>query len=232
MAIPGDALAEFADRIHAASVTVIVDSAPDWPSIVSLAAGVLAAGVDTPATVELACASPRVGSHDALRMFRAMLSELGLPEVPRDPRVLIHLVREDDIDALLAVVNVADIAAAWLRDAGQFSLDSEADRPDKWASWLWYSPTWYSDAERPRSTIVELIRQAETEENLARIAAGPLENVISNDETTLRWIEQQARISSKFRIALTHTWVWNQLSTEAFSRVQRAAGAPLPIPDR
>ena len=159
-----------------------------------------------------------------------MLNELGLPVTPPDPRVLSHLVRSDDIDSLLALVTIEDIAAAWLRSR-RSADDSDGSGPDEWASELWYSPTWYLDRARTRATVIAMLEQADADD-VARIGSGPLENLVVDDESALRWVDEQARISSPFRVALTHAWLWNQLSADSFDRVQRAAGAPLPNPNR
>lgn len=228
----GDLLGVLRDRLHAASASVIVDAGPDWAGVVGLACDLVAAGIDTPATLELAGQSPRIERPEAEPLFRAMLAELGLPLIPHDPRVLLHLVREDDMDTLFTVVSDPDIAAAWLRDREAFNRDPDAEGPDQWASWLWFSDEWYSDEDRVRRMILELIAQAESEDDLARIGAGPLESVVCDDEPTLRWVEEQASASPKLRAALTHAWLWNLLSPEAFARVERAAGSPLANPDR
>lgn len=232
VSIRGDLPVELQERLHAASVSVIVDAAPDWADVVILACDVVAAGIETPATLELAGQSLRVERPEAEAMFRAMLLELGLPLVPHDPRVLLHLVREGDFDTLLTVVTVADIAAAWLRYYDDSDRGADGENPDEWAGWVWSSTGWYSDQDRVRLMILELLAQAETDVELGMIAAGPLEDFLRDDESTLRWVEQQAGVSPKLRSALTHAWLWDALSPEAFARVERAAHSPLANPNR
>ena len=195
--------------------------------MVYLACDLVTAGVDGPATLEMAGQSLRIERPEAEPLFRAMLAELGLPVVPHDPKVLLHLVHEADFDTLLTIVSIPEIAAAWLSDRESDGRNPDSEHPDEWASWLWSSTEWYSDQDRLRSAIVELIAQADSELELARIAAGPLENFVCDEESTLRWIEEQASISPKLRSALTHAWLWQQLSPESFVRVERAAGSPL-----
>lgn len=223
-------IAKFADRLHEATVRVAIHSSLDWSSMIALAADLVAAGIDGPATVELACARPDVRSDDCRRLLVAMLNELGLPQTPPDPRVLGHLVDNDDIDSLMAVVTIEDIAGAWLRSR-RGADGSDAAGPDEWASELWYSSSWYSDRARTRATVIAMLEQADADD-VARIGSGPLENLVVDDESALQWVDEQARISPQFRVALTHAWLWNQLSADSFDRVQRAAGAPLPNPNR
>lgn len=223
-------IAEFADRLHEAAVRVAIHSSLDWSSIIALAADLVAAGIHTFATVELACAHSDVSSDDCRRLFVAMLNELGLPVTPPDPLVLEHFVDNDDIDSLLALVTIDDIAAAWLRSR-RGADDSDAGGPDEWASELWYSSAWYLDRSRTRATVIAMLEQADADD-VARIGSGPLENLVVDDESALRWVDEQARISPQFRVALTHAWLWNQLTAASFDRVQRAAGAPLPSPNR
>ncbi|MFN8019950.1 MAG: hypothetical protein U0Q03_00350 [Acidimicrobiales bacterium] len=207
-----------------------VDASPAWEVTVALAADMVAAGIDDPATVELAGVSHDARTDDCRRLFTAMLHELGLTETPPDPRVLDHFVRHDDIDSLLDLVTVADVAAAWLRDSRQTPDRYESSR-DHWATTLWYSSAWQADHARPHATVMEMLQHAEPDD-IARIGAGPLESLVTDDEAALTWVEEQARLSPKFRAALTHAWLWDQLSPDAFDRVERAAGAPLPHPNR
>jgi hypothetical protein len=50
------------------------------------------------------------------------------------------------------------------------------------------------------------------------------------DESRLAWIEERADAAERFREALQRVWVWS-LPPEILARVERAAGAPLPLPD-
>lgn len=191
----------------------------------------VAAGVDGPATVEMACVRPDARSDDCRRLFGQMLRELGLPETPPDPRVLSHFVRHDDIGSLLDLVTIADIATAWLHERRQTRDDPAAIGPDAWATDLWYSPAWYLDRTLTRATVVEMLRQAGPDD-LDPIGAGPLEALVCDDESALSWVEEQTLRSPSFRAALTRAWLSQQLSSDSFDRVQRAAGAPLPHPNR
>lgn len=229
MTSPSKGLAGFEDQLHEAAVLAVTHASLDWSAIVALAGDMLAAGIDNPAVVEMACLNHDARSDDCRRQFVAMLHELDLPTTPLDPRVLSHFVHNDDITSLLGLVTVDDIAAAWLRDRRETEDDPSGSGPDGWASALWYSPAWYVDSARTRATVVAMLQQAGSED-VARIGAGPLESLVTDGESTLSWAEEQARQSPRFRTALTHAWLWNQLSPEAFSRVERAAGTSLPRP--
>ncbi len=71
-----------------------------------------------------------------------------------------------------------------------------------------------------------LIEQAVDEDDLANVAAGPLEAYLSDDESTLDWVERQAANSAKLKRALAGIHV-DRLSDRAFARIERAAGSVL-----
>jgi hypothetical protein len=64
------------------------------------------------------------------------------------------------------------------------------------------------------------------------VAAGPLENFISDNEDDLRSLETNARDNENLRKALRGVWVTTFVSPETLARLYRAAGAPLPRPRR
>ncbi len=91
------------------------------------------------------------------------------------------------------------------------------------------SPAWWSDEKRVRDGLLGLIEAAD-DDGLSVVAADPLEVFVCNDASRLHWIELQARRSERFRQALAEVWVW-ELPSDAFSRLERAAGVPLARPD-
>ncbi len=147
-----------------------------------------------------------------------------------DPRTLQALVDEGRVDELLNLVPVEAVTETWLRyhRLEQHPADSDDD-PDWWTVELWMSPAWWSEEQRVREGLLRLIEAADGDA-LSFVAAGPLEVFIADDASRLDWIEQQARRSEKFRRALAQVWVW-ELPTDAFARVERAAGVRLARPD-
>ncbi len=148
-----------------------------------------------------------------------------------DHRRLQALVDEGAIDELLGIVSVDVVTETWLRyHATESHPDDSDDDPDWWAVELWLSAEWWADEQRVREGLLRLVEAAD-QEALSVVAAGPLEVFVSVDASRLHWIEQQAARSEKFRRALTQVWAWD-LPAESFVRLERAAGTPLPRPDR
>jgi hypothetical protein len=65
---------------------------------------------------------------------------------------------------------------------------------------------------------------------LGYVGAGPLEIFVSNDESRIRWIEEQAARSPRFRRALGNVWTWGTESNEVAARMEAAAGVRLARP--
>lgn len=143
---------------------------------------------------------------------------------------LLGLVDAGDFDGLLRVVTLEELAAAWHRFRREPQAETTSDHPDEWACQLWYMAKWYDDSNPVHAAIAVIIEQADSDEELGNIGAGILENCVSGQESSLRWIEEQARASVKFRRALREVWVYNALDPDAFARVERAAGVPLANP--
>ncbi|MDO8390147.1 MAG: hypothetical protein Q7V57_06635 [Actinomycetota bacterium] len=221
---------ELLDRLCEAHANVIVERAPDWWALILLACDVVGAGVESSAAAELAGLPATAGRSECEPVLLQMLTDLGLPRVPDHPRVLRHLVADGDIDTVLTMMPLAEIAAAWLRHWSRSSGEKGADDPDQWADDLWRSRAWYEGARPRLELVLELIRQAQNDAELRQIAASCLENCICEDEATLQWVEEEAALSPKFRQALTGVWVYDVLSPASFQRVQRAAGAELSNP--
>jgi hypothetical protein len=145
---------------------------------------------------------------------------------------LLSLVETGDFDGLLRVVTLEELAAAWHRFRREPQDASTSDHPDEWASRLWYSAVWYDECNPVQAAVVEIIEQANSDQELGFIGASILENCVSGQESSLRWIEEQARASVKFRRALRDVWVYDFLDPVAFARIELAAGVPLANPRR
>ena len=53
---------------------------------------------------------------------------------------------------------------------------------------------------------------------------------ISDDADRLEWVEQQARVSDRFRRSLANVWIGGEVRADVFVRVELAAGVLLPWP--
>lgn len=212
-------------------MSLLVDEAPDWSAMVTLACDVLAAGIGSDAAVELSCLPPTAARADCEAPFLEMVVELGLPTLPDDSRLLEQLVSEGDFDTLLGLKSLPEIAAAWLRHERAGSSQRDGD-PDQWAAHLWFTRSWYDHEALARELALESVRQAETGQELAQIGASILEPLIYDDEAVIHWVEVQAASSDNFRRALAGVWVADDVSPATFDRLQRAAGTSLPNPHR
>jgi hypothetical protein len=150
--------------------------------------------------------------------------------MPADPKQLQELLDDFRVDELLSLVTLEEIAEAWCRYQTRPHIAGvEDDDPDWWAVELLMDSDFLSDEQRVCQTLTLLINQAPSEDVLRGVAAGPLENFVSDDEDRLIWIERQAKNSARFREALRHAWLWH-VPPDAFARLERAAAAELPRP--
>ena len=146
-----------------------------------------------------------------------------------DPHVLLHLVDRGQIDHLLSIVTIDEVAQAWVDHGRREHPLGEAagDDPQWWAIELWWKAEWLSNGDRVRSGLLALVDAAVTDHELGRVGAGPLENFVSDDSDDLRWLEQQCSKNAKLRTALSGVWCSNFVSSDTLMRLDRAAGVPL-----
>jgi hypothetical protein len=83
MADPSALSPELIERVRLLSARVMFADA-DGRDVVRLACDLLVAGIDTPSIVELAALPYSATMNDVDPLFRAMLVELGRPQLPRD----------------------------------------------------------------------------------------------------------------------------------------------------
>jgi Family of unknown function (DUF6869) len=160
-----------------------------------------------------------------------------------DPVTLSRLVDTGDVDGVLAFVSLDEIADAWC----QWSLrQHRGDVPPTTDQSDWFStdPHWWAlefwwlvsgregVAAREavaRDLLVSLVDHAPSDDVLLHIGAGPFEEFIRADEDRVRWIEEQAVSSAKFRTALGNVWIWSEPDW-VFERIEHAARIPLAHP--
>jgi hypothetical protein len=146
-------------------------------------------------------------------------------------RVLEQLVDDEDLDAVLAMVTLDEIAVAWCAHRGRpHDRLSDTDDPDQWASDLFFTDEVFRRADLYRSLLLKLVEHAPSDDLLGAVGAGPLENFVSDDEDDLRWLESHCRTNRGLRIALSGVWCWSDVSNETMHRLDVAAGVPLARP--
>ena len=131
-----------------------------------------------------------------------------------------------------AGADLDDVANAWCRYHARTATGQKlgVDDGDWWAVefWLAGSEVWANEVV-VREGLLALI-DAATDDLLSYVGAGPLETFISADESRVRWIENQAARSVRFRKALANVWTWGTEPDDVAARLERAAGVPLARP--
>lgn len=150
-----------------------------------------------------------------------------------------RLVEDEELDELLSLVSLEDVADAWWRyTVRSQALQSEArpaadgrweTDPDSWAIQLWFGNAIHEREETVRQFLHLLAERAPAEGDLSYLGAGPIEDFVSDDDERLLWIEEEAARSPNFREALANVWGW-RLPPEVFLRLENAAGVPLSWP--
>jgi hypothetical protein len=143
--------------------------------------------------------------------------------VPFDPSQL-ETVTPEDAEQIFEHYSLNEIAEAWR------AYHVTKDDRYWWALDLLYSDPYLSDRGRREKLIDVLIETAPDEHVLGIAAAGPLEDAIYDADECVAWLEARAKSSPRFKQALGMVWIWNQVSTERFARIERAAGHALRRP--
>jgi hypothetical protein len=119
-------------------------------------------------------------------------------------------------------LSLNEIADAWC------AYQETGDEHYWWAVDLMWSDAYLADRPRREKFLEILIETAPTDDVLGVAAAGPLEDAIYDSDECVSWLEARAVVSPRFRQALGGVWIWDLVSPERFSRIERAAGGPLP----
>ena len=115
-------------------------------------------------------------------------------------------------------MSLDEVVEAWLRYQER---SHEADDSDWWAVEYLYE---VEEEDERRRIIEALVERASTDEQLANVAAGPLEAVVVDDPSRLHWIERRAAASNRFREALRMIWVSGTWTQKGYERLRQAAG--------
>jgi hypothetical protein len=144
-----------------------------------------------------------------------------------------ELAGDCDVDGVLPLVTLGDIADAWCQ--WHELPDHERKRDDDprfWAAYLWMTEEWWADERRVRDGLLAIVERATSEWVLECVGAGPLEQLVCDDESCIRWIEAQAARSFRFRDALSHVWIGGDVSHATFLRIEAAVSRRLDNPRR
>src|SRR5215216_5288158 len=147
-----------------------------------------------------------------------------------DVRLLLDDLRYADAAEGVPVEQVAQACTRYQAVADDLDGDAAIEHPDFWSVVLAHSQEWCADELRVRQTILRLIDLAPTDDDLEFIGIDFMELGFFADEARLRWAEEQAAVSDRFRRTIRGLWVWGDLLERAFERLERAAGTPLPRP--
>jgi hypothetical protein len=96
------------------------------------------------------------------------------------------------------------------------------DDPDGWAAELYFEDEFW-DVSRRKTFLSLIAALAPNDDVLLTVGAQGLEDLISDDEDCLRWVEEQAAASRNFRQALQNVYV-HGLKPTTVARLERAAG--------
>jgi hypothetical protein len=148
-----------------------------------------------------------------------------------DVKEILEAVERGDVDRLLRLCSLTEIADAWWRymvrcdvadKAGAAAPTWDAD-PDGWASEIWQEEILNQREEAVRELLRLMAERAPAGADLGYLGAGPIEDFATNDESRLRWIESEAARSPNFQAALANVWQKMKLSDESNARIRRAA---------
>lgn len=145
-----------------------------------------------------------------------------------DREQLNELALDRDLNALLELFTLEDIADTWCRyQARPHIYEVDEEDPDEWAMLLLADIDGIEDEPNVRALLDLLVERAPNDDVVEMVGASPLEAFIKgHDEDRLVWIEQRAATSARFRQALARVWIWS-LAPDVFARVERAAGVAL-----
>lgn len=153
---------------------------------------------------------------------------------------LYELIRTEDVDGVLTIATLDDVAEAWCR------YTSKPNDSDWWAIEFFKVRPLIGNRELHRAALLRLLEHATSDLVIGCIGAGPLEDFVTrtgsldgrrvdpysraDDESDLQWLETQAATNAKLRQALSGVWAGNVVSEQTMTRLDRAAGTHLTRP--
>ncbi|MGB8862319.1 MAG: DUF6869 domain-containing protein [Ilumatobacteraceae bacterium] len=99
----------------------------------------------------------------------------------------------------------------------------DGTRPDEcwWASSLVGDVERWADESLHREILLQFVETA-ADERIWEMAAGPLEDFLTDNDDRLSWMEQTAAQNPRFRFALSGVWTYGKAPATA-ARIERAA---------
>lgn len=146
------------------------------------------------------------------------------------PALLQELIDVEDIDRLIEIVTLDEIAAAWCRYSSRRHSVGGDDDPDWWAIELFMTSEIFKRTALYRALLVKLVEHAQSDDVIGAVGAGPLENFVSDDQDDLMWLESECQRNEKLRSALGGVWCAGEVSAETLERLDAAAGTQLARP--
>jgi hypothetical protein len=141
-----------------------------------------------------------------------------------------QLVDQEDLDGLLDLVSPREIAEAWFRYTAGKGWELR-DHPDWWAVDLFFTTEIFRRSDLYRTLLLRLLEHPDPDMDW-NVAAGPLENFLSDDPDDLAWLELECATNPRLRRALTGTAAASYVTPDTLWRLDAAAGEPLPRPFR
>jgi hypothetical protein len=143
---------------------------------------------------------------------------------PLDPRLILN---DEGAAALRERVSLEEVAAAWCRYMERSMRQPNGtpeweDDEDGWAAEIYFEDDFW-DVSRRRTFVRLIAALAPNDDVLLTVGAQDLEDLISDDEDCLQWIEEQAASSRNFKHALQNVYA-DGLKPGTVARLERAAG--------
>src|SRR5437868_2593866 len=118
-----------------------------------------------------------------------------------------------DLDGLLSVVSLDDVADAWLCYTARSRRSEAMEWPDAdWRAiefWLTASPIWDAEDLVQRG-LLALVAHVSDDLLLEYVGAGPVESYEGRTPEANEWLEAQADGSARFRLALSRTYRYRE----------------------
>lgn len=153
---------------------------------------------------------------DVLRSIDQHWLDVVIDLVPVEPAVwdgVRSMLGDDELHLIVERLGIPHVATAW--QAATAALDEGTDDLNWWAVNLVIDMDWWADEVLHRAVLLHLVADATTLEQLWSVAAGPLEDFLTDDPDRLDWMEQQAAVNPRFRDALAGVWTSGKSSATA-----------------
>lgn len=152
---------------------------------------------------------------DVLRSIDAHWLDVLIDLVPVERAVwdgMRSMLGDDQLHLIVERLGLDCLVAAYLETCG--TLDRGTDDRNWWAVILVGNLDWWASEALQRALLLCLIEHT-TLRQLWSVAAGPLEDFLTDDPDRLDWMEEQAAVNPRFRDALAGVWTSGKSSATA-----------------